>query len=108
MAFPTHPQLRSSVFIPLDTPDTYVATHGEAKTYTTFTNEPGIFNLNLRLTAAQLEEWEDHFDANQLVADLFTWQMDSTAHNCYWEQPPISQRLAVDLFDVVIVLRKAT
>lgn len=108
MAFPTHPQLRESIFLPLDTPDFYRALTGEANTYTTYTNEPGLFLLRLRLTAAELQEWEDHADANALAADTLTWQMDSQDYECYWEDGPQSQRLAPDLFDVQVTLRVAT
>lgn len=108
MAFPTDPQLRESVFIPLDTPDLYVADYGEAKTYTTFTNEPGQFIVRMRLTAARLQAWEDHRDANGLTSDTFTWQLDSQNYSCFWEDGPQSQRLAPDLFDVTVTLRVAS
>lgn len=108
MAFPTYPQLRGSRFQPLDSPTLFEAQYGEAVTFTTFSETPGVFLLRYQVTASELAALESNFVSNRAGPQSFTWQQDSTSHNVRWEAPPQSTYLAPDLYSVTVRLRKAT
>lgn len=106
MAFPAHDILRGSVFEPLDAPDVYIRQTGARDVFTTFTKTPGVWRLLYRLSGAELQAWETHYDADPYASDTIT--IDGDAFTCYYDSPPTSQRLAPDLYDVTVVLRVAT
>lgn len=108
MAYPTYAQLRGTRFQPLDAPERFESTAGEVKTYTTFTTAPGVFIVLHRLTSAQLESLEADYDTNRRSSFSFTFDADSSSHTVYYEGPPVSQRVAVNLHDVEVRLRVAT